>query len=121
MSPQNEPVSYIYINPTGNFNAMAWTPEEERDWIIEYLSPTLKKKGFEHIKIFIMEENRLVIPDWPKKVFQDKRARDIVSGIALHFYFDNIVGPHNLNEIKQLFPEKSIIYTEACVGVFEGW
>ncbi|KAL6448955.1 hypothetical protein ACFW04_000590 [Cataglyphis niger] len=119
LSPQNEPVNYIYINPSLNFNAMAWTPEEERDWIIEYLSPTLKKKGFEHIKIFIMEENRLIIPDWPKKVFEDKRARDIVSGIALHFYFDNVIGPHNLNGIKQLFPEKSIIYTEACAGVFE--
>ncbi|XP_050463921.1 lysosomal acid glucosylceramidase-like isoform X2 [Cataglyphis hispanica] len=119
LSPQNEPVNYIYVDSSWNFNAMPWTPEEERDWIIEYLSPTLKKKGFEHIKIFVMEENRLSIPDWPKKVFQDKRARDIVSGIALHFYLDNIIGPHNLNKIKQLFPEKSIIYTEACIGVFE--
>lgn len=99
---------------------MAWTPEEERDWIIEYLSPTLKRKGFGHIKIFIMEENRLTLPDWPKKVFEDKRARDIAFGVAVHFYFDVIFGPHNLNKIKQLFPEKSIIYTEACTGVFQG-
>lgn len=120
MSPQNEPANYIYVEPSVNASGMIWTPEEERDWIIEYLSPTLKKKGFEHIKIFVMDENRLVLPDWPKKIFQDKRARDIASGIAVHFYFDNLIGPYNLGEIKRLFPEKSIIYTEACIGVFEG-
>ncbi|CAL1684507.1 unnamed protein product [Lasius platythorax] len=119
VSPQNEPASYIYVEPSKNASGMIWTPEEERDWIIEHLSPTLKKKGFEHIKIFVMDENRLVLPDWPKKIFQDKRARDIASGIAVHFYFDNVIVPYNLGEIKRLFPEKSIIYTEACVGVFE--
>lgn len=100
---------------------MAWTSKEERDWIIEYLSPTLKRKGFGDIKIFIGEDNRLILPDWPKTVFQDERARNIISGITLHFYFDNVIMPHNLNEIKQLFPEKPIIYTEACNGVFDGW
>lgn len=119
LSSQNEPANYIYVVPFTGFNGMAWSPEEERDWIIEYLSPTLKKKGFGHIKIFIMEENRFEIPNWPIKVFQDKRARDIVSGIAVHFYFDHVIIPYNLNEIKRLFPEKSIIYTEACVGVWE--
>ncbi|XP_029680713.1 putative glucosylceramidase 4 [Formica exsecta] len=119
LSPQNEPANYIYLSPTVNLSAMAWTSKEERDWIIEYLSPTLKRKGFGHIKIFIGEDNRLILPDWPKNVFQDERARNIISGIALHFYFDNVIMPHNLNEIKQLFPEKSIIYTEACIGFFE--
>lgn len=119
VTPQNEPTSYIYVSPLNNFNGMAWTPEEERDWIIEYLSPTLKRKDFGDIKIFIMEDNRHLLPDWPKKVLQDERARDIVSGIAVHFYFDDIIIAHNLNEIKRLFPEKSILYSEACNGVFD--
>lgn len=117
VSSQNEPINYIYAP---NINGMAWTAEEERDWIIEYLSPTLKRKGFEHMKIFIMEENRLTLPDWPKKVFEDQRARNIASGVAVHFYRDKVIDPHKLNEINQLFPEKSIIYTEACTG-FKGW
>lgn len=114
VSSQNEPINYNYAQV--NISGMAWTAEEERDWIIEYLSPTLKRQGFEHMKIFIMEETRLTLPDWPKKVFEDQRARNIAFGVALHFYHDKVIDPHKLNEINQLFPEKSIIYTEACTG-----
>ncbi|XP_029158298.1 lysosomal acid glucosylceramidase-like [Nylanderia fulva] len=122
VSSQNEPASYIYLRYM-NFTSMAWTPEEERDWIIEYLSPTLQKKGFGHIKIFAMDDNRIIIPGWPNKVFQDKRARDIISGIAVHFYFDLVISPNfflfNLGEIKKNFPEKLILYTEASAGIFD--
>ena len=99
---------------------MAWTAEEERDWIINHLAPTLKKNNFGHIKIFILDDTRLSIPDWPKIIFEDKRARDIVSGTAVHFYFDHFISPTVLDEIKELFPEKSILYTESCAGTFEG-
>ncbi|XP_024890942.1 glucosylceramidase-like isoform X1 [Temnothorax curvispinosus] len=116
---QNEPESHKYI-PLSRINAMAWTAEEERDWIVEHLAPTLKKKGFEHIKIFSLDDNRLSLPDWAKTVFQNKKARDIISGIAIHFYYDTLIGPSVLDEIKQLFPEKSLIYTEACAAAFEG-
>ncbi|KAG5325422.1 GLCM Glucosylceramidase, partial [Acromyrmex heyeri] len=120
-TPQNEPENYKYIPLLSNtsINAMAWTAEEERDWIINYLAPTLKKNNFEHIKIFIMDDTRLSIPDWPKTILEDKRARDIVSGTAVHFYFDHFISPSVLDEIKELFPEQSILYTEACAGVFE--
>lgn len=100
---------------------MAWTAEEERDWIIYNLAPTLKKNNFGDIKILTMDDTRLSIPDWPKTVFEDRRARDIISGIAVHFYFDHFISPSVLNEIKELFPEQSILYTEGCAGVFEGW
>ncbi|XP_011881411.1 PREDICTED: glucosylceramidase-like [Vollenhovia emeryi] len=116
---QNEPENHKYIPLSVNLNAMTWTAEEERDWIIEYLAPTLKTKNFEHIKIFILDDNRPSLPEWPKTVFQNKTARDIVSGIALHYYFDSEVSPSVLDETKQLFPEKSLIYTEACTGVYE--
>lgn len=104
-----------------NINAMAWTAEEERDWIIEYLAPTLKRKDFGHIKIFTLDDNRLSLPDWSKIVFQDERARNIISGTAIHYYYDTLIDPSVMDKIKQLFPEKSFIYTEACTGVFQGW
>ncbi|KYN03848.1 Glucosylceramidase [Cyphomyrmex costatus] len=118
---QNEPENYKYIPLTSNttINAMAWTAEEERDWVINYLAPTLKKNNFSHIKIFSLDDTRLSIPDWPKTVFEDKKARNIFSGTAVHFYFDHFISPSVLDEIKELFPEKAILYTEACAGVFE--
>jgi len=120
MTPQNEPENYKYVSPSVNLNAMAWTPEEQRDWIIEYLAPTLERNNFGHIKIFTMDDTRLSLPDWPKTIFQDEKARDIIFGIAIHFYFDTLVSPSVLDEVKQLFPEKSLIYTEASNGVFDG-
>ncbi|KAL6254876.1 hypothetical protein P5V15_014218 [Pogonomyrmex californicus] len=116
-TPQNEPESYKYIPLSINLNAMAWTAEEERDWVIKYLAPTLEKNGFEHIKIFSLDDNRLSLPHWPKTVFQDERARNIISGVAIHYYYDDTINANVLNEVKQLFPEKSLIYTEACTGV----
>ncbi|XP_036139198.1 lysosomal acid glucosylceramidase isoform X2 [Monomorium pharaonis] len=116
---QNEPENYKYAPLEMNLNAMKWTPIEERNWIIEYLKPTLNRNNFGHIKIFTLDDNRMSLPDWPKTVFQDARARDIISGIAMHFYFDTYISPSVLDEVKQLFPEKSLIYTEACAGAIK--
>ncbi|XP_011706061.1 PREDICTED: glucosylceramidase-like [Wasmannia auropunctata] len=125
---QNEPENYKYANcdilacdfpVLFSLLGMAYTPEEERDWIVEYLAPTLKKNKFGHIKIFSMDDNRLSLPHWPKMVFQDQKARDVITGTAIHFYYDNVVNSSVLDEIKQLFPEKSLIYSEASIGIFE--
>ncbi|KAH0944899.1 hypothetical protein HN011_001420, partial [Eciton burchellii] len=117
LTPQNEPLSHIYVPEM--FNGMAWTAEQERNWVVEYLSPTLKKSNFGHIKIFSADENRIAFPNWIKTTFANEKARDIFSGVAIHFYFDAYIGPSVLDEMKQLFPEKSLIYTEACTGTLE--
>lgn len=98
---------------------MASTAEEERDWVIEYLSPALKKNNFGHIKIFSGDETRLAFPAWAKTIYEDERAGEIFSGMAIHFYFDTMIGPQVLDEI-QLFPGNSLIYTEASNGVAQG-
>jgi len=118
LTPQNEPFSHFYIGEI--FNGMAWSAEEERDWVVQYLSPTLKNNNFGHIKIFSADENRVVFPNWAKTTFAKEKARNIFSGIAIHFYFDQQIGPEVLDEMKRLFPEKSLIYTEACAGVLQG-
>jgi len=118
LEPQNEPLNHVYVGEI--FNGMAWTAEEERDWVVEYLWPTLKKNNFEHIKIFTGDENRFAFPNWTKKAFANEKARNIFSGVAVHFYFDKLVKPYVLDEMKRLFPEKSLIYTEACIGPLEG-
>ncbi|KAL0125251.1 hypothetical protein PUN28_004409 [Cardiocondyla obscurior] len=119
VTTQNEPENYKYIPQSVNLNGMRWTPEEESDWIVEYLAPTLKKNNFGNIKILTLDDNRMSLPDWPKTVFSNKKARDIIFGIAVHFYFDATVGPNVLDEVKELFPEKTLLYTEAALGVFQ--
>lgn len=113
---QNEPANYIYLLP--RFNAMKWTPEEERNWIIEYLSPTLKEASFGNLKFFIGDDVRTVFPEWSIKSFEDERARNIVTGIAIHGYVDSYISPQVLDKMKAQFPEKLLMYTETCAGVY---
>ncbi|XP_020285849.1 glucosylceramidase-like isoform X1 [Pseudomyrmex gracilis] len=119
LSSQNEPMNKLFLTAKVRLNGMQMTAEEERDWIIDYLWPTLKKNNFHHIKIFIMDENRLVLPSRPRKVFKKAEVRNIVSGIAVHMYFDFKVSPTVLDEVKRDYPEKLILITEGCIGVFE--
>ncbi|XP_011703009.1 PREDICTED: glucosylceramidase-like isoform X2 [Wasmannia auropunctata] len=119
-TPQNEPENYKYVPLSVGLNGMQWSPEEERDWIVEHLAPTLHRNNqFRNIKIFSLDDNRLSLPYWPKIVFQDQKARNIVAGITMHFYYDDKISPSVLSEIKRLYPEKLLIYTEACNGVLE--
>lgn len=92
------------------------SPKEEANWIVNYLSLALKQAGFGHIKILMGEENRDVYPERAELVFQNIKARQEIYGIALHWYFDQITSPIILNKMKEQFPDKQILYTEACNG-----
>lgn len=119
LTPQNEPSNHLYIEP--NINAMVWTAADERDWVINYLSPTLKRSNFGNIKIFAADDTIVVFPEWIKLTFQNNSANDIISGIAIHWYLDNTTSYVDvLDEMKRQYPNKSLIYTEASIGFFEG-
>lgn len=93
------------------------TPKGQASLIVNYLSPALKKAGFGHIKILIEEEHREFFPEWAEVVYQNKKARNEIYGIAIHWYFDYLHSPNILDKTKELFPEKYILYTEACNGL----
>lgn len=90
--------------------------EEEVNWITSYLLPALKIAGFEHIKILTGEENRQWSLELAEQIFQNEQVRQKIYGISVHWYFDNSVSPTILDEMKKKFPDKQILYTEACNG-----
>lgn len=104
----------------GSSLSMRMSAEEQRDWIIEHLSPTLKKAGFGNIKILVGEENWPFLSELAENILQDKKAREIISGVAVHWDTDNVTGTDALDELKQLFPEKFLINTEASSGTLGG-
>jgi glucosylceramidase len=78
-----------------SFNALGFTPESQAEFIVKNLGPTLEKNGFEDIKIMILDDQRLFLTEWPKRVFDySKEANKYVAGIAVHWYLDSFVPPN---------------------------
>jgi glucosylceramidase len=66
VTAQNEPTDgYLYKM---SFNAMGFTPETQAQFIIDNLGPTLENNGFQDIKIMILDDQRLFLPEWPERV-----------------------------------------------------
>ena len=47
---------------------------------------------------------------------EDPDSNKYVDGIAVHWYEDRHIKPEVLDETHDEFPEKYILYTEACEG-----
>nr|XP_039266841.1 lysosomal acid glucosylceramidase-like [Styela clava] len=110
---QNEPSNGLVI--AAKWQAMGWTPEQQKDFVKTDLGPMLEKKGYGNIKLMIHDDQRVFLPAWPKEVLSDPSAAKYVSGIGVHWYWDWLIGPEKLNITHNLFPDKFILATEACV------
>ena len=103
---QNEPAA------TQVWDSCVYTSEEERDFVRDYLGPTLEKQGLGHIKIVCWDHNRAEAFDRAQKMFDDAEASKYVHGIGIHWYMgDNY---DNLKLINDIYPEKAIWFTEGC-------
>lgn len=47
---------------------MGFTPETQAIFVTKNLGPTLEQNGFDHIKIMILDDQRLFLPGWPQRV-----------------------------------------------------
>lgn len=94
-----------------------YTSEEERIFVSEYLRPALNAAGMEQKKIFFWDHNKERAMDRCLAVLSDEKAKEAFDGIAVHWYAGDHFGA--LDGIHRLFPNKTIIGTEACVGIGE--
>jgi glucosylceramidase len=103
---QNEPDS------TQVWDSCRYTVEEERDFVRDYLGPTLKREGLASQKIIIWDHNRDLLYERARVILMDKKAADYVWGVGFHWYsgdqFDNVAETHDA------FPGKYLIFTEGC-------
>ncbi|WED23884.1 hypothetical protein L3Q72_21875 [Vibrio sp. JC009] len=103
---QNEPAA------TQVWDSCIYTAEEERDFVRDYLGPTLQAEGLGHIKIVCWDHNRAEAYDRAQKMFDDAVASQYVYGIGIHWYMgDNY---DNLKLINDIYPDKKIWFTEGC-------
>jgi glucosylceramidase len=115
LSVQNEPMA------KQKWESCIFTAEEERDFIKQYLGPTLQKQGMSGKKLIAWDHNRDLLYQRASVILNDKEAAKYVWGIGFHWYETWTGGPmqfDNLRMTAQAFPNKNLIFTEGCKEKF---
>jgi glucosylceramidase len=116
LSVQNEPMA------TQKWESCLYTAEEERDFIKEYLGPTLAKAGLGGKKLIAWDHNRDLLYQRASTVLDDPAAAKYVWGIGYHWYETwTTSGPlfDNERRVKETFPNTNLMFTEGCVENFK--
>ncbi|MGZ8160858.1 MAG: glycoside hydrolase family 30 protein [Methylobacter sp.] len=106
LTVQNEPEA------TQTWDSCIYTGEEERDFVRDYLGPTLHDAGLGNVKVIVWDHNRDRLFERAKAVLDDPKAAHYVWGVGFHWYcgdhFDNVQLTHDA------YPDKHLIFTEGC-------
>ena len=108
---QNEPMA------VQRWESCIYTAEEERDFLKNYLGPTLEKEGLGDKKIIVWDHNRDLISERANTIFEDPEASKYAWGIGFHWYETWTGGMpkyDNLKNINESFPSKNMMFTEGC-------
>jgi len=113
LTAQNEPVDGLVTDFP--FQCMGWTAEMQRDFIAQDLGPALEAAGLGHVKLMILDDQRIFLPYWADTVLTQPEAAKYVSGIAVHWYVDLLVPTAGLDATYERYGSRYfILNTEAC-------
>ncbi|RYZ28220.1 MAG: glycosyl hydrolase [Chitinophagaceae bacterium] len=116
LSVQNEPLA------VQKWESCIFTAEEERDFIKNYLGPTLQKSGLSSKKLIAWDHNRDLVYQRANTILSDPAASKFVWGIGYHWYETWTGGDMQFNNVKMVnenFPDKNLIFTEGCAESFD--
>ncbi|GGD45240.1 glycoside hydrolase family 30 protein [Pseudoxanthomonas indica] len=113
---QNEPMA------TQTWESMLYTAEQERDFLKNFLGPTMAKAGYADKKIVVWDHNRDMMVYRAKVIFDDPEASKYAWGMGFHWYetwagFNPMFG--NVAEVAKAYPDKPLLLTEASVEKFD--
>jgi O-glycosyl hydrolase len=116
MTIQNEPMA------TQRWESCIYTAEEERDFLKDYLGPTMEKSGLGDKKIIVWDHNRDLMNHRANVIFDDPKAAKYAWGMGFHWY-ENWTGGEpmfeNVKKVQEAYPTKNLIFTEGCVERFD--
>jgi glucosylceramidase len=113
---QNEPMA------TQTWESCIYSAEDERDFIKNYLGPTMQKEGLSDRKIIVWDHNRDLMVQRAQAIFDDPEASKFAWGIGFHWYEDWSGGQqmyNNVGLVHSSYPDKNILFTEGCRGPFD--
>ena len=108
---QNEPMA------KQRWESCIYTAEEERDFLKNYLGPTLEKQGLGNKKIVVWDHNRDLLFQRANTIFNDPEAAKYAWGTGFHWYEDWKDGKpmyHNVQRVHENYPDKKLLFTEGC-------
>ncbi|MGD9929575.1 MAG: glycoside hydrolase family 30 beta sandwich domain-containing protein [Mangrovibacterium sp.] len=108
---QNEPMA------TQTWESCIYTAADERDFLKNYLGPTLEKAGMGDKKITVWDHNRDLIVDRANTILGDPEVAKYVWGVGFHWYETWRGGDamwKNLAAVAEAFPDKQLLFTEGC-------
>ena len=116
LTVQNEPMAKQV------WESCIFTAEEERDFIRDYMGPTLQKAGLSGKKLIAWDHNRDLVYQRASTLLNDAAASKYIYGIGYHWY-ETWTGSNmqfdNLKRVAETFPDKKLIFTEGCVESFK--
>lgn len=116
ISVQNEPMA------TQRWESCIYSAEDERDFLKNYLGPTMRRAGFGDKKIIAWDHNRDLIYQRASTILSDPEAARYVWGIGFHWYEPWSGGEPMFDNVKltyEAFPDKHLIFTEGCKEAFD--
>jgi glucosylceramidase len=113
---QNEPMA------TQKWESCLFTADAERNFLKNYLGPTMQKEGLGSKKIVVWDHNRDLMNHRATVIFDDPEAAKYAWGMGFHWYetwsggqpmFDNV------RKVHEAYPSKNLLFTEGCVERFD--
>ena len=116
LSVQNEPMA------TQSWESCKYTAEEERDFVKNFLGPTLVKNGLASKKLIVWDHNRDLLYQRASTILEDPAAAKYIWGIGFHWYETWTGAGPNFESTRlthSAFPYKNLIFTEGCEEKFD--
>ncbi len=115
LTMQNEPMA------KQPWESCMYTAEEERDFVKNFLGPTLQREGLGDKKLMIWDHNRDLVYDRASTILEDPEAAKYVWGVGYHWY-ETWTGAgmafENTRRVAESFPDKNLVFTEGCAESF---
>jgi len=115
LTVQNEPMA------TQKWESCIFTATEERDFVKNFLGPTLQKEGLSNKKLMVWDHNRDLVYDRASTILEDPEAAKYVWGVGYHWY-ETWTGAgmafENTRRVAESFPDKHLVFTEGCAESF---
>ncbi|WFB35705.1 glycoside hydrolase family 30 protein [Kiritimatiellota bacterium B12222] len=106
LTVQNEPAA------KQTWDSCIYTAEEEKDFVRDYLGPTLEREGLSHIKVIIWDHNRDMLVHRAHVAYSDPEASKYIWGAGFHWYAQEKF--EHLNLVHDAWPDKQLLFTEGC-------
>ncbi|WP_298151680.1 glycoside hydrolase family 30 protein [Flavobacterium sp.] len=113
---QNEPMA------TQTWESCIFTAEAERDFLKNFLGPTMAKEGLGSKKIVVWDHNRDLMNQRANVIFSDPAAAKYAWGMGFHWYETWAGGTpmyDNVQKVHEAYPTKNLLFTEGCVEKFD--